>query len=69
MTKSLDKQLECETIIRWDETGKSAQLWTASPAVRREWESYEFPVQEIYGRWYASVPVDRISYRMVKKVR
>ncbi len=67
MARSPEALMECETIIRWDETDAPAVLWTASPKVRREWESYGFSVKVDGGGWRTEVPVDRISYKMVKK--
>ena len=67
MARSEQSKLECETVIRWDESGELATLWTASPAVRKEWQSYKFPVEEFGGGWRSRVPVDRISYKLFKK--
>lgn len=71
MAKTPDKLMEAETVIRWDEASEVAVLWTASAKVRREWESFGFPVEKItHGRvwgWRVEVPVDRITYRPVKK--
>jgi hypothetical protein len=47
--KSLDTQREAETLIRWDETGEDATLWTASARVRREWQSWGFEVRPTAG--------------------
>ena len=70
MAKSDDSKMEAETVIRWDETDELAILWTASPKVRREWESYLFPVVAfpIAGAgtkagWSTRVPKNRISYK------
>lgn len=63
MAKSQQTLMETETTIRWDETGGPAVLWTASPKVRREWQSFGFPVVEGGGGWRVEVPVDRISYK------
>lgn len=67
MAKSYETLLETETIIRWDETGEEAVLWTASPRVRREWESYGFPTTQQGTGWRSNVPVSRISYKPLKK--
>ena len=67
MPKSAETLMETETTIRWDETGKPATLWTASRHVRRAWQSYGFPIVKQGGGWRAEVPVDRISYKMVRK--
>jgi hypothetical protein len=67
MAKSDEAKMETETIIRWDETGGDATLWTASIAVRREWESFGFPVSGDKTGWTCTIPVDRISYRTLKK--
>ena len=69
MAKSTDTLKEIETIIRWDETDDLAYLWTASPKVRREWESYKFPVEVWGGGWRAFVPKDRMSYKILKMVK
>lgn len=70
MTKlSHDTLIERETIIRWDESEPVATLWTASPKVRKVWESYGFPITVTEGGgWRSTVPVDRISYRTYKGV-
>ena len=60
-------RLECETTISWNELDEHASLWTASITVRRDWESYGFPVLEHGGGWRALVPKDRITYRHVKR--
>lgn len=68
--KSLEKQMEAETIIRWDETDDLAILWTASAPVRQEWESFGFPVKISEGSirgWESRVPKDRISYKTLRK--
>lgn len=67
MAKSQQTLMETETIIRWDETGDLAVLWTASVPMRREWESYGFPVEPYGGGWRVQCPVDRISYKPFKK--
>ncbi len=67
MPKSDEKLLEMETTILWNELEPVATLWTASPKVRKEWESFGFPVEVWGGGWRAQCPKDRISYRMLKK--
>ena len=67
MAKSYESLMECETTIRWDQTGEPAVLWTADPKVRKEWESWGFPVDIYGGGWRTKCPVDRISYKMLKK--
>jgi len=70
MAKTLDQQLEAETLIRWDESSNQAVLWTASPKIRKEWKSYGFPVKAVsLSGWTCQVPVDRISYRPFKEGR
>ena len=61
--------MEAETIIRWDETDDPAVLWTASPSVRREWESWGFPVVVQGGGWRSEVDRRRISYKPFKKAK
>jgi len=69
MAKTLDQQLEAETIIRWDETGELAVLWTASSATRKAWKSYGFPVvEDQYGCWSCRVPIDQVTYKPFKGV-
>lgn len=64
MAMSLDRQMETETTIRWDMTGGPATLWTANPAVRKEWASYGFVITPTPGGgWRTEVPVDRIGYK------
>ena len=66
--KTYDQQLEAETIIRWDETGELAVLWTASSATRKAWKSYGFPVvEDQYGCWSCRVPIDRVTYKPMKR--
>ncbi len=67
MAKTDEAKMEAETLIRWDETGEDATLWTASIAVRRQWESFGFLVTGDKSGWRCKVPVDRISYKPLKK--
>ncbi len=75
MAKSYEAQLECETLIRWDQTGEPAVLWTADPKIRRDWESYGFPITPVLNGadrvvgWRSECPVDRISYKPLKIVK
>jgi hypothetical protein len=72
MAKSPEQLLETETIILWSEAENVAVLDTASPAVRKTWESFGFPVKAVVNAkgkvtgWTARVPVDRISYKPMK---
>ena len=67
MPRSHQTLMETETLIRFDETDYPAILWTASPRVRREWESWGFEVKVSGDGWGAEVPKNRISYKPVKK--
>ena len=69
MAKSYESLMECETHIRWDQTGEPAVLWTADPKVRKEWQSWGFPVTGEGGRdgWRCRVPSNRVTYRPFKK--
>ena len=67
MAKSDDSKAECETLIRFDETEELAYLYTATASVRREWESYGFPVQGDKQGWRCRVPKDRVGYKPMKK--
>lgn len=67
MPKTPQSKLETETIIRWDESGELATLWTASVPVRNEWRAMGFPVAEHGGGWCARVPPDRIFYKTLPK--
>ncbi len=67
MAKSYESLMECETTIRWDQTGEPAVLWTADPKVRKDWESWGFPITNLGGGWRSECPVDRISYKPLKK--
>jgi hypothetical protein len=78
MPKSQETLMETETTIRWDETDGPAVLYTASPAVRRVWASYGFPITPITvgtgdkirtTGWRSECPVDRISYKPIKIVK
>jgi hypothetical protein len=69
VAKSPEQLLEAETIIRWDMTGENAVLWTADPKVRKDWESFGFPVKvsALTGKaWFCHVPVDRITFKPMK---
>jgi hypothetical protein len=68
MAKTDDRLMEAETTIRWDMTDAPAVLWTADPKVRREWQSFGFPITEQGKGWRSEVPKDRVSYKMLKKV-
>ena len=69
--KTEQSKLEAETVIRWDETGEPAVLWTASVAVRNEWRTCGYPVLPMHptdgGGWRVEVPVDRIIFKPLKK--
>lgn len=72
MPKSYETLMGTETTIRWDETGEPAVLYTASNRVKREWASFGFPIEEIctgnrLTGWRTHVPIDRISYKPLKK--
>ena len=68
MARSKESKMEAETHIRWDETDELAVLWTASPKVRSEWESYLFPVVPSGGGWKAEVPRNRVTYKTFQKM-
>lgn len=61
--------IETETVIRFDETDDPAVLWTASPKVRKEWESYGFKTEIRGGGWRTIAPKDRISYKTLKNAK
>jgi len=65
--KSVQTLMETETVIRFDETDDPAVLWTASPRVRKDWESYGFKPEIRGGGWRVQVPKDRICYRTLKR--
>ena len=69
MAKSHDSLFETETTIRWDALDNEAVLWTADPKVRKEWQSWGFPVSGEGGRdgWRCRVPSNRVTYRPFKK--
>ncbi len=58
---------EQETIILWNEFEEEAELWTANPKVRKEWESFGFKPKEHGGGWRCYTPKSRITYKMLKK--
>lgn len=66
--KTPDQLMEAETILRFDESGLDAYLWTASRKVMKDWVSFGFPVKEARkpGCWWCDVPIDRITYRPLK---
>ena len=68
MAKTDEAKMEAETSILWNELDEFATLWTATPSVRREWESYGFPVQGDKSGWTTQVPKDRIGYKPLKKI-
>ncbi len=67
MARTEQTLMETETIIRFDETDAPATLWTASPRVRKEWESYGYKPVVVGGGWSLTIPKDRITYRLAKK--
>ncbi len=66
MAKTIDSLRENETIILFNESDDLATLYTATPSVRREWESYGFPVSGDKQGWRTQVPKDRIGYKTLK---
>jgi hypothetical protein len=66
-TATSDRDLEAETILRWDRTCDVALLYTADPAEMRRWQKLGYDVQ-VYGRrrgrpsgWQAHVPVVAVA--------
>jgi hypothetical protein len=68
MAKSDEAKAEAETIILMNELDSHATLWTATASVRREWESYGFPVAGDKSGWTCTVPKDRIAYKPLKHI-
>ena len=68
MAKSEQAKLETESIIRWSEA-EQVTLWTSSPAIRKEWESYGFVMRPNYNgtAWRGEIPLDRLSYKVLPK--
>lgn len=67
MARTEDAKAESETIILWNEASDIARLWTASVRVKREWESFGFPVQGGKDAWTTEIPINRITYKMLSK--
>jgi hypothetical protein len=71
--KQSDRDLEAETIIRWDRTGEPAILWTADPAEARRWRKLGYPV-EVFGRtrdgrersWTCRAPIEAVALLAMK---
>jgi len=65
---------EQETIIRYDQEERIAQLWTAYPHDAHNWEHLGYPVR-VHGRtqdgsprsWTAEVPIDAVRWRPMKE--
>lgn len=63
-----DRELEMETIIRWDSETDAATLYTADPRERRRWQQLGYPV-EVCGTtregkargWQATVPIAAVA--------
>jgi hypothetical protein len=69
MPKTPDQLMETETIIRWDESSTEAVLWTASNAVRKQWESFGFVNLGTNKHGIFRVPIDRITYKPLKDAK
>lgn len=54
---------EQETIIRFDEAGADASLWTASRRTAGRWRGLGIAVEERHGSWWATVPKTRVAIR------
>ena len=70
MTPKEEKLYQAETHIRFNMLEPLATLFTADPAVKREWESLGYPVtQPMKGvkGWLVMVPIDRITFKPLKK--
>ena len=63
-----DRDLETETIVRWDRTGESATFWTADASEARRWKALGYDVHAD-GRpragtvrsWSCRVPVEAVA--------
>lgn len=68
MSKLSDQTLyERETTITFNELEHHAVLWTASPIVRKEWESSGYEVQEFGGGWKSEVPKEKIAFKTLSR--
>ena len=54
---------ERETIIRWDDEGTQADLYTTSPTQARFWRRWGIALTERSGGWCAQIPKDRVARR------
>jgi hypothetical protein len=52
---------ERETVIRFDETGDPAYLWTASPAQARRWERAGVALVQRGGGWKGRAPKEAVN--------
>ena len=68
MARSEQTKYEAESIIRWSEA-ENLTLWTASPATRKEWESFGAILRaDATGRaWSGTAPLSWLSYKVMKK--
>ena len=70
MTPKEAKLYEAETHIHFNMLEPLATMFTADPAVKREWESLNYPVtQPMKGvkAWMVMVPIDRITFKPLKR--
>ena len=70
MTKLSDETLyERETTILFNELEPDAVLWTASPAMMREWRDSGYPVKETHGGWRCSIAKTNVRLKALKGSR
>jgi hypothetical protein len=58
---------EQETVIRFDEAGELASLWTASSRVAARWRRAGLEVTEGRGSWWTSVSKRRVRIAKVRR--
>jgi hypothetical protein len=59
---------ELETVIRHDATTDDAYLSTFDPAVVRQWQRLDLPVEDVRGEWRTRVPKEWIAIRKPRNV-
>ena len=58
---------ERETVIRFDEAGEFASLWTASSRVAARWRRVGVTVETKHGSYWALVPKQRVRITKPRK--
>lgn len=65
--RTLESLREEETIVIWNASDDPAELWTASPKVRKEWESFGYKPVVWGSGWRLECSKDRITLKTPRK--